>query len=193
VIVQTLKGEAAELGITAAAEVERFTIAGTTAFYGDFFGWVNVCALVLQGLVASRLLKYGGFGLIVLMMPVISLISYSAMALVPILFVIKIMKIAENSTDYSINNTARHVLWLPVSSEVTFKGKPTIDTLFVRVGDGLAAATVLIGTRVLLLPTTGYFAFNVFLVLVWIGSAILLTREHRRLSSSNSPQGELLR
>ena len=112
------------------------------------------------------------------------------MALAPVLFVINIMKIAENSTDYSINNTARHVLWLPVSSEVKFKGKPTIDTLFVRLGDGLAAATVLVGTHVLLLSTTGYFAFNVFLVLVWIGSAIILTREHRKLSQVNSPQGE---
>ncbi len=190
VIIETLRGEAAELGIVGAAAVDRFTSDGTTAFYGDFFSWVNICALLLQALVASRLLKYGGFGVIVLMMPIISLISYTAMALVPILFVIKIMKIAENSTDYSINNTARHVLWLPVSSEMKFKGKPTIDTLFVRLGDGLAAATVMIGTHVLMLTTAEYFAFTVGLVLLWIGSAILLAREHRRLSEQNSPQGE---
>jgi len=190
VIVETLKGDAAQQGITDAAAITQFISNGTTAFYGDFFTWVNICALVLQALVASRLLKYGGFGVIVLMMPIISLISYTAMALAPILFVIKIMKIAENSTDYSINNTARHVLWLPVSSEMKFKGKPTIDTLFVRLGDGLAAATVLIGTHVLLLSTAGYFAFNVFLVLLWIGSAVIVTREHTNLSNANSPQGE---
>jgi AAA family ATP:ADP antiporter len=191
VIVETLNVDADELGITEAGAIGKFISDGTTAFYGDFFKWVNICALVLQAVVASRLLKYGGFGVIVLMMPIISLISYTAMALVPILFVIKIMKIAENSTDYSINNTARQVLWLPVSSEMKFKGKPTIDTLFVRLGDGLAAATVLIGTHVLLLSTAGYFAFNVFLVLVWIGSAVILTREHKRLSDANSPPGEL--
>ncbi len=190
VIIETLKSDATQLGITDAAAIGQFTSDGTTAFYGDFFTWVNICALLLQGLVASRLLKYGGFGVIVLMMPIISLISYTAMALVPILFVIKIMKIAENSTDYSINNTARHVLWLPASSEMKFKGKPTIDTLFVRLGDGLAAATVLVGTHVLLLSTTGYFAFNVFLVLLWIGSAMILIREHQVLTRSNSPPGE---
>jgi len=190
VVIETLHEQAAESGLTEPAAIDHYTSDGTTAFYGDFFSWVNVCALLLQALVASRLLKYGGFGLIVLMMPVISLISYSAMALIPILFVIKIMKIAENSTDYSINNTARHVLWLPVSSEMKFKGKPTIDTLFVRLGDGLAAATVMVGTHVLVLSTAEFFTVNVVLVLLWIGSAILLAREHRRLSTQNSPQGD---
>ena len=36
-----------------------FTRDQTTAFYGNFYFWVNVTALVLQAFVASRLLKYG--------------------------------------------------------------------------------------------------------------------------------------
>ena len=89
-----------------------FTLEGTTAFYGNFFSWVNYAALGLQALVASRLLKYGGFAAILLLLPGVALVSYTAMAIVPILGVVKFMKVAENSTDYSINNTARHVLWL---------------------------------------------------------------------------------
>lgn len=187
-ITDATKAEAAAQGIQDPEAVKQFTSDSIAAFYGDFFTWVNVCALLLQALVASRLLKYGGFGVIVLMMPVISLLAYSAMAIVPVLIVIKVMKIAENSTDYSINNTARHVLWLPVDKEMKFKGKPTIDTLFVRLGDGLAAATILVGTRVFALSTEAYLYFTVMLVLVWIGSAIVLARQHRLLSE-NSPQG----
>ena len=133
----------------------EFTRAGTTAFYGNFYFWVNGIALVLQAFVCSRLLRFGGFGAILLMLPVISLLSYSAMALVPVLAVVKVMKIAENATDYSINNTARHVLWLPVSSALKFKGKPAIDTFMVRIGDGLAALTVLVGERLLALLHAG--------------------------------------
>jgi AAA family ATP:ADP antiporter len=95
--------------------------------------------------------------------------------------VIKLMKIAENGTDYSINNTARHVLWLPVPSEMKYKGKPTVDTLFARLGDGLAALTVLIGERVLGLPTKGFLAFTVLLVLLWIAQAAPVIGENRRL------------
>ena len=122
--------------------MKTFVREGTTAFYGNFFFWVNVCALVLQALLASRLLKYGGFGLILLLLPVISLVTYSAMAFLPILLVVRVMKTAENSTAYSINNTARQVLWLPTTAEMKYKAKPAIETFFVRVGDGLAAATV---------------------------------------------------
>jgi AAA family ATP:ADP antiporter len=115
-------------------------------------------------------------------MPVIALISYTAMALVPILAIVKAMKIAENATDYSINNTARNVLWLPVSAEMKYKGKPTIDSLCVRIGDGIAALTVLIGVQLLALSTQSFFVVNVILVLIWIALALVVIREHQGLS-----------
>ena len=186
VIVEFLQSEVAENGLSDPAAIEAFTKDGVAAFYGNFFTWVNAVALVLQALVASRLLKYGGFGVILLMLPVISLLSYATMALVPVLIVIKMMKVAENSTDYSINNTARNVLWLPTTSEMKFKCKPAIDTIFVRLGDGFAAATVWFGTNVIALSNQGYFAFNVALVLVWLAAAIVLIREHRKLTEANA-------
>jgi AAA family ATP:ADP antiporter len=90
------------------------------------------------------------------------------------------MKVAENATDYSINNTARHVLWLPVSSEMKFRGKPAIDTLYVRLGDGLAAVTVLVGVHLLALSTSSFFVFNVTLVIGWLAFTLLMIREHRK-------------
>jgi AAA family ATP:ADP antiporter len=183
VVQEFLTGNALNKGITQSDALIIFTRDGTTAFYGNFYFWVNVFALLLQAFFASRLLKFGGFGLILLTMPVIALISYTAMALVPILAIVKAMKIAENATDYSINNTARNVLWLPVSAEMKYKGKPTIDSLCVRIGDGIAALTVLIGVQLLALSTQSFFILNVVLVLIWIAFAFVVIREHRRLSA----------
>lgn len=182
VVQEFLRDAAIKEGVSNANELVAFTRNGTTAFYGDFYFWVNIVALILQAFVASRLLKYGGFGVLLLTMPVVALISYTAMAFVPILAIVKAMKIAENSTDYSINNTARNVLWLPVSAEQKYKGKPTIDSLFVRLGDGIAALTVLIGVQFLALSTRSFFALNVALVVIWILLAFVVIREHRRLS-----------
>ena len=131
---------------------------------------------------ASRLLKYGGFAAILMLMPAIALLGYTTMALLPVLAVIKIMKVAENATDYSINNTARHVLWLPVSAEITYKGKPTIDTLFARLGDLFAALTVLVGVQILTLATEGFLALTVVLVALWLGVAVTVVREHTQLT-----------
>jgi AAA family ATP:ADP antiporter len=182
VVQEFLKGQALKESISDPNALIVFTRDGTTAFYGDFYFWVNIVALFLQAFVASRLLKYGGFRLILLTMPVVALVSYTAMAYVPILAIVKVMKIAENSTDYSINNTARNVLWLPVSAEMKYKGKPTIDSLLVRMGDGIAALTVLVGVQFLALSTQSFFILNVALVCIWIAFAVVVIRERRRLS-----------
>ena len=182
VVQEFLKGQAIQGGVSESNALLVFTRNGTTAFYSDFYFWVNIMAVLLQAFVASRLLKYGGFRWILLTMPVVALVSYTAMAFVPILAIVKVMKIADNSTDYSINNTARNVLWLPVSTEMKYKGKPTIDSLFVRMGDGIAALTVLVGVQFLALSTQSFFVLNVVLVLIWIAFAFVVIREYQHLS-----------
>ncbi|MDJ0885031.1 MAG: Npt1/Npt2 family nucleotide transporter [Desulfobacterales bacterium] len=184
VIQDTLATEAEARGFFDPLAVLDFIRAGTTVFYGDFFFWVNTVALLLQAFVASRLLKYGGFTTIALMLPVIALVSYTAMALLPILAVVKLMKVAENATDYSINNTARHVLWLPVDSAMKFRGKPAIDTLYARLGDGLAAVTVLVAVHVLAMSVRSFLIFNVALVIGWLFFTLMMIREHRRAASA---------
>lgn len=152
----------------------------TAAFYGDLYFWINFVTLILQAFVVSRILQAGGMQALLYTTPFISLAAYAAMAFVPMLGLIKILKVAENSSTLSIHNTARQMLWLPTSKEMLYQAKPTVDTLFVRLGDGLAAMTILIGTRVFDLSNTGFVLINIFLVLVWIGLSTYLHREHAR-------------
>jgi ATP:ADP antiporter, AAA family len=175
---EALQADAAARDLSGPAADAHFRDA-TTAFYGRFYFWVNLSAFVLQSFVASRVLKYGGFGTLLLLLPVLSLVSYTAMALVPTLAVIRAMKIAENSTDYSIHNTAKQVLWLPTTSEMKYRAKAAVDTLFVRLGDGAAAATAFVGTN---LSLRTLFATNAFLVLFWLAIGAFVVREHARLT-----------
>jgi ATP:ADP antiporter, AAA family len=164
-----------------------FVSEGTTAFYASFFFWVNACALMLQAFCASRLLKYGGLGLILLLLPAIALSSYAAMAFLPYLMLVRVMKTAENSTSYSINNTARHVLWLPTTTEMKYKAKPAIETLVVRLGDGLAALTILVGVRVYALSTPTLFLVNAALGVLWLLIAVIVVHEYRRIRAEAGP------
>lgn len=163
------------------AAVERFIRDATTAFYANFFFWVNVCALILQALLVSRLLRYCGFALLLTLLPVTALISYSTMAFLPVLWMIKTMKIAENATNYSVNNTALQILWLPTTREMKYRGKAVTDTIFVRLGDGLAAVTMFIGINLLDLPMKQLFLLNIVLVGLWLSLAVFLVRENRRM------------
>ena len=148
-------------------------------FYGDFFGWVNLVGLLLQIFVVSRLFKYVGVRGALFVVPLIALGSYSLMALVPILSVVRIAKILENGTDYSIQNTARHALFLPVSREAKYKAKAAIDTFFWRVGDMAQAGVVLAGTW-LAFTTKQYAWINIALVGVWLVLIAGIYREYRK-------------
>jgi AAA family ATP:ADP antiporter len=105
------------------------------------------------------------------------------MALYPTLGTIRRMKIAENATDYSINNTAKQVLWLPTTVDMKYRAKATIDTLFCRAGDALAALTAFVGVKLLEAPLRALFGFNAVLVLVWLALVVVIVREHARLSA----------
>ena len=115
-------------------------------FYGGFYKWVNLLGFLFQLLLVSRIFKYIGVRGALFILPCIALGSYSAIAIVPLLAVLRISKIMENSIDYSINNTARHALFLPTSREAKYKAKATIDTLFWRIGDMLQAVVVYFGS-----------------------------------------------
>ena len=177
VVQDALAREVTANGIAGEAAMRSFIRDGTTAFYGNFFFWVNGCALAAQALLASRLLRYGGFALVLLMLPMISLVSYGAMALVPVVAVVRAMKVAENSTNYSINNMARQVLWLPTTAEMKYRAKPAIDTVVVRVADGLAALTVLVGVHILDVSTQSFLLANVTLTLPWLAACVVVLRD----------------
>ena len=59
-----IHAESMARGIAPGEATEAFIRDQTTRFYGDLFFWVNLTALFLQAVVASRLLRYGGFGAI---------------------------------------------------------------------------------------------------------------------------------
>jgi AAA family ATP:ADP antiporter len=152
----------------------------TAAFYSDLYFWINLITLILQAFVVSRILKAGGMQALLYTTPFISLAAYASMIFLPLIGVVKFLKVAENSSTLSIHNTARHMLWLPTSKDMLYQAKPTVDTLFVRLGDGMAAMTILIGTRVFQLSNVGFVLINIFLVLIWIGLSTYLHREYAR-------------
>jgi AAA family ATP:ADP antiporter len=153
-------------------------------FYGGYFFWTNVAAIVLQAFVVSRVVKRFGLRGALLALPVVALCAYSFAAAGAALMILRSVKIAENSTDYSVMNTAKQMIWLPTSREEKYKAKQAIDTFFVRAGDMLAAGLVFLGTHYIHEGVAGFARGNIVIVLMAIGVAVLLLREYRRLTAS---------
>jgi len=151
------------------------------AFYGTFFFWVNLVGVLVQMFVVSRVLKYLGVRAALFVLPVVAFGGYAAIGLIGGLAVLRIAKTAENSIDYSLQNTIKQALFLPTSREAKYKAKAAIDTFFVRFGDTASAAIVFFGLHTLALGPRSFALVNVGFVSVWILLNIGIAREHKKL------------
>jgi AAA family ATP:ADP antiporter len=140
-------------------------------FYSKYFSMVNVLGLVMQLFLVSRIVRYLGMGWAVMILPLISLGAYNILMFFPLLYPVLAAKVLENSTDYSLNNTVRNMLFLPCTYEEKFSAKQAIDSFFVRMGDVLSALLVFVGTTVLVLGPRGFAAVNAALVVAWLALA----------------------
>ena len=177
-----LGGYTAAHGAAAVAGLDAKKVIGE--FYGNFQTMVNVLSALIQAFVVSRVLKYFGVRVALMLMPVVSLIGYSAMAFVPLLSFIRGVKLAENSLDYSVQNTTRNALYLPTSREAKYKAKQANDTFFVRSGDLLSAGLVFAGTTWLGFAPRQFALVNVGLILVWLVLAVVIGRSFKRLAGT---------
>jgi len=152
------------------------------AFYSDFLFYVSGAALLIQLFLVSRLIKYAGVRVAVLILPLLALTGYAVLAFVPVLALIRTVKIAENATDYSVQNTTRNVLFLPTSRDQKYKAKQAIDSFFWRAGDVLSAVLVFVGVTLLSFGVSGFARVNLVLAFIWLLLAFAVGREYAHKS-----------
>jgi len=169
-------------GAAAVAGLDAKKVIGE--FYGNFQTMVNVLSAVIQAFVVSRVFKYFGVRVALLILPAVALIGYTSMAFVPLLSFIRGAKLAENSLDYSLQNTTRNALYLPTSREAKYKAKQANDTFFVRFGDVLSAGLVFAGTTWLGFAPRQFALVNVVLIVVWLVLAVAIGRLFKRLAGT---------
>jgi AAA family ATP:ADP antiporter len=156
--------------------------------YADFFFYVNVLGVFMQAVVVSRVVKHAGLGAALLVLPIISLSLGVATLILPVLIIVQIGKTLENATDYSLNNTARQMLWLPTSPATKYKAKQAVDTFFVRLGDVSSALLVYVGASLFAWSVRGFAVVNVVLGALWIVLAIRIIVQHRKLEEARQPR-----
>ena len=148
-------------------------------FKAEYFEWVNVLGVVLQLFAVSRILDKLGVRAALFFLPIVAFGGYTVMLVSPVLSLIRLAKVAENSLDYSVQNTARQALYLVATRVEKYVGKTAVDSFFVRLGDVLSAGVVALGAK-LALATSTFAAINLILILIWLGFVVLVGREHRR-------------
>jgi AAA family ATP:ADP antiporter len=183
---RVVSGEAvrlADAGATGGLAHDEFVRRFIATFYAEYFTWVNVLSALIQVFLVARILQRFGVRVALYVLPAVALGAYGIIAFVPLLALIRVAKIGENSLDYSLNNTARHALFLPTSREAKYKAKAAIDTVFVRAGDLLSAGLVFAGTLLALQPRD-FAMVNMGLIGLWLVIVAGIGRRHRALTEA---------
>jgi AAA family ATP:ADP antiporter len=153
-----------------------------TKMIGEFFLYVNVGAVLLQSFVVSRVVKALGLRGSFFLMPAVAFMDAAVIALVPVWSAVRFGKVAENATDYSLNNTVRHMLWLPTTRRQKYVAKQAVDTFFVRGGDVLSGVAVFVLTTWLQLSLVAFAVLSLVMVVVWVLLGRSIVAENARLS-----------
>ncbi|RLQ21982.1 hypothetical protein DWB85_10365 [Seongchinamella sediminis] len=181
-ILETMYAEGAAAGTIA---VDKGTYVGR--FYGGFYFMVNLLGVLIQFFLVARLIRLAGFSVAFLLTPLLIFLGYASLALLPVIGWFRYFKMAENSLDYSLQNTARQMLYLPLSRQEKYEARAVIDPFGQRLGDLLQAGLIFAGLNVLGWASTDFIPLAALLAAGTLTLAILIARERSRLLAAEKP------
>lgn len=157
------------------------------SFYGGFFFAVNLLTLLFQLFAVSRIIQWIGVRGAVLVLPLISLVGYGLVAFIPVFSLIRVVKLMENATDYSLMNTTRHALYLPLLRAHKYEGKTAIDGFFWRFGDLAQAGIIFAGLNWFGFDIQQFAAVNMVLSVAWLAVAWRVSRGYGEILKRQQP------
>ena len=160
-------------------------------FYSGFYFMVNLLGVLIQFFAVSRLLRHAGFSIAFLLTPLVVFLGYASLAILPIIAWFRYFKVVENSMDYSLQNTARQMLYLPLSRQEKYEGRAVIDSFGQRIGDLLQAGLIFMGLHWLGFESNNFIPVVAVLAGINLFIAYNIIRERSSLLKSQSPEHSL--
>ncbi|MBS1201093.1 MAG: hypothetical protein H6R27_1771 [Proteobacteria bacterium] len=154
--------------------------AAQTAYFANVDVWVNSLTLVFQVFVTGRLMAKAGVGLTLAALPLVSIVGFLGLGLVPVLAAVVVFTVARRVTNFAFSRPSREALYVPLTRETKYKAKNLIDTFVYRVGDQVGAwangALIWMGVGIAGIAWTA-----VPLAALWLALALWLGRRYRAL------------
>jgi AAA family ATP:ADP antiporter len=113
-------------------------------FFGNFYFYAGLLALLFQLLLTTRLLRRFGIGPMLFVLPIFVLAGSAGLAILGTVGAALFLRGGDQVLRYSIDRSTSELLYLPLPQRVKIKAKWFIDTVVWRFGDGMAGVVVLI-------------------------------------------------
>lgn len=106
--------------------------------FSRIFTVTNLVAVLVQLLVTRFMLTRFGVGPALALLPLAIVACSIGYLIVPVLIFGALLNTADNGFSYSINQSAKEVLYVPVSPEEKYRAKAFIDIFILRAAKGIA-------------------------------------------------------
>jgi len=159
------------------------------AFYATFYLYVNIATLLLQAFIVRPLYQVIGVGGALISLAVINLSVYLSVLAFPVLAWFAIVKMADNSIDYSVANTTKQILFLPLDRFTRYECMQAINTFFTRFGDLIQGGLIYLVIHMMGLPTMYLIGINAGLCLLWLLVTIKVSRKFKHRSEQAKEHG----
>ncbi len=153
---------------------------------GGYCSTVTLAGFLIQLLLVSRIIQFAGLARALLLTPVAFAAGYLLVGIVPAFLLLQSVLIVQRSFDYSLLNTTRNALLLPMGREAKYQAKTAIDTFFYRAGDLLATGSIFAGGRLFADPRAQIIWLVIVLSLTMLLVAWLVGREYARRERAES-------
>ncbi len=150
-----------------------------TAFWGQFFVLQNVASVAVQLLATGFVLRKFGVGVAMLALPAGLLVATVGVLAAPVLLTAALAKGTEGALRYSLDQSTRELLYLPVPTEVKYKAKPLIDLAVYRGGTGAAGLLLLLITDGFGFGLRGVAAVCVLVLGAWVAFTFRMRGEFK--------------
>ena len=150
------------------------------AFFGTIGQITGVVSILIQVFLTSWVLQRFGVRSALSFLPVAILVTSVGFFMFPVLGLIAAMSISDNSMHYSINQSAKEVLYTATSKDAIYKAKAFIDMFLERFAKVIS---VLFAVGFMLVMGTNIRWLSLLILvlgLFWYGLIVYLGREFRK-------------
>jgi AAA family ATP:ADP antiporter len=157
-------------------------------FFGDFFFYAGLLALLFQLLLSTRLLRRFGIGPMLFVLPLVVLAGSAGMLFLGTVGAALFLKGSDQVLRYSIDRSTIELLYLPLPHSVKLQAKWFIDTVVWRLGDGLAGAVVLVFATQLHWAPQRISWIVILLTLAWLSAVFVAGKQYVALLKDSVSQ-----
>ncbi len=156
-----------------AAELSIAATDGRAAFFGLFFAIAGLLTLAVQLLVTGFVLRFFGIGMALALLPVALATGAFGVLLYPALLSTTLARGADDALRYSVDQSARELLFLPIASAERRRWKPFIDVIGRNTASGIGGAVILAVIWMVSDPSAGDGSFSAVRALSLVSLAVL--------------------